>query len=240
VSCIYKIIVRRTDKPDLIYIGQAKDFDRRRRDHLKALRGSRHDNPRLQNLFSKHGAAAFCFEQILICSPDMATRYEQAILDFYIREVGRDVLNIHRKCVTSSCGVKRSAAVRAKISAAKKGKPGRRWTEEEKAKVSATKKGIKLRPEQVEAHRIAMTGRCASEKTRAKMSRSQKLRTDTEETKAKKRDAALLRNQSSEYRSKLRIALTGNKNALGNKHSPEARRKMSIAALHRNVSIPST
>jgi group I intron endonuclease len=193
LSSIYRIVIVRPDGPDAFYIGQARDFSRRRSDHLRALRGARHANPRLQNLFNKHGEIAFRFEALLICAPVLATEYEQLVLDSYIARFGRDVINIRRECVISSAGVKFSDATRAKLSAAKKGKPGRRWTPEQKAKISATKKGVPRKPETIEAHRRAITGKTFSEETRRKMSLAWKGRTISAETRARMSESAKAR-----------------------------------------------
>jgi group I intron endonuclease len=228
---IYRIIVRRPGKPDLYYVGQAIDFSRRDRDHMRHLRGKRHANQRLQALFEKYGADIFSFERLLICAPDTLQCYEQAVLDFYIATFGRRVLNICRECVSSSRGTKRSKQSRALMSAAKKGKPGRIWTPESCAKVSATKKGIPPSRKTIDAGIKARTGSTASLETRAKMSAKHTGRTDSDETKAKK--SAARKNLSAEARANLSTALLGNQNNLGKKHSPETRQKLSIAAKKR-------
>jgi group I intron endonuclease len=193
MSCIYRIVVTRFGQPELYYIGQAKIFDRRKREHLKAARKGRHDNRRLQNLFWKYGSDAFRFEQIVVCSSENATMYEQAILDFYIGIFKSRIINICRQCVTSAAGIRHSVESRANMSAAKKGKPGRRWTDEQKAKVSATKKGKPRKLETIEAHRKAITGKKFTAETRQKMSVAAKGRRLSLETRAKMSASALLR-----------------------------------------------
>lgn len=231
ITCIYRIVVRRPAKPDLFYIGQAMDFHRRKSYHLRDLRGHRHDNNRMQNLFVKYGEEAFSFKNVLVCSPAMTTHYEQAVLDFNVLNFGRKVLNIRRECVSSSAGVKFSAEARANMSAAKKGKPGRRWSEEEKAKVSKKNKGRKHDQKQVDACRLRMTGSKRSVETRIKMSEARKGYVLTEETKAKLRFLAL--NRSSEHKAKISAGLMGNRNCLNRKISEESRRKLSLAAIRR-------
>jgi group I intron endonuclease len=228
---IYRIVARREGKPELFYIGQAIDLDRRERDHFRHLRSGRHDNPRLQAVFDKYGEAIFVFERILICSGDTLANYEQNILDFYVDTVGRHLLNICQKCVTSSAGVRRSADTRARMSAAKKGKPGRLWSIESRLKVSSTKKGIPPSAATIKAGIEARTGSSASTITRARMSASHLGRVDSAETRAKK--SAARKNLSNEGRVNLSIALRGNKNGQGSRRSPESRLKISIAALAR-------
>lgn len=60
-SGIYKI---RNTINDKIYVGSAKDFDKRWKRHLKTLRANKHHNIRLQRSFNIHGELAFVFEII--------------------------------------------------------------------------------------------------------------------------------------------------------------------------------
>lgn len=196
ISTIYKIIVRRENKPELSYIGQAIDFDRRTKDHKKSLKNGHHENSALRNLFAKYGEEAFEFKPLILCLSDQATFYEQLILDAEILRSGRHVLNIRRICVASHAGRKFSASARANMSAAKRGRPGWKWTEEQKASLSLKKKGIAPSPEQCAAHSIKMTGRKASDLTRKKMSESQRKRRHPPETIERIRLAALRREEA--------------------------------------------
>lgn len=193
MSSIYRIVVSRPQQPDIFYIGQASDFSRRRADHLRVLRGNRHENRRLQNLFNKYKESAFYFEVLLICEPATATEYEQIVLNSYIVRFGENIANIRRECVSSSAGIKMSAETRAKLSAAKKGRPGRRWTPEQKAKISATKKGVPRKVETIEAHRKAITGKVFSDETRRKMSIARRRWVISDETRARMSESAKAR-----------------------------------------------
>lgn len=60
-SGIYKI---RNIKNNKIYVGSAKDFDKRWNRHLRLLRTNKHHNIRLQRSFNIHGEQSFVFEII--------------------------------------------------------------------------------------------------------------------------------------------------------------------------------
>jgi group I intron endonuclease len=190
---IYCVTVSRPGKPLLFYIGQAVDLARRQFDHARHLQARRHCNRRLQSLHDKYGSDAFRCEVLLVCSPEELTRYEQAVLDHYLATAGRRVLNIQRQCVVTPRGIRHTARSRANMSAAKKGKPGRLWTEESKAKLRLTKKGKMPSAATITAGIVARLGTRASAQTRAKMSASQRGRVDPPEVRKKKRLAALAR-----------------------------------------------
>lgn len=229
---IYIIVVRRPARPDLFYVGQASNLERRRRDHFRHLRGGRHDNRRLQALFDKHGPEVFSFETVLVCDLAMLASYEQATLNFYLTSVKRRVLNICRECVTSTAGCKMSAATRAKQSAAKKGKPGRIWTAESRAKLSATNAGKKPSAASIQATVDLRTGKPLSLATRQKMSASHVGRKFTDEHKANIKSSRVGA-YTPEVRAAISSAMMGNKNNLGKRHSLETRKKLSAAAIAR-------
>ena len=58
-SGIYKITNKVNNK---IYIGSAKRFKERARDHLRSLKRQKHHNKYLQRSFNEHGSDAFIFE----------------------------------------------------------------------------------------------------------------------------------------------------------------------------------
>lgn len=227
-SGIYTITVRRPSKPDLFYIGQASDLQRRCGDHLRHLRRGTHDNKRLSALFTKYGADAFSINTVLICLPNSLLLYEQSIVDFYVGLFGRRVLNICRKCVASSFGTKMSIVSRSRMSAAKIGKSGRPWTDEQRSKLSEARKGIKPSLSTIQATIAFRTGKALSVETRKKMSASQKGRRISLETRIKMSENAKCR--SPEHLAKISEALKGNRNCVGNRHSAETLLKLSAAA----------
>lgn len=64
------------------YIGQTKDIDRRKYEHLKELKGNYHYNKYLQNTFNKYGVNSFNFNIIEKCNIDNLDEREM----FYIKE----------------------------------------------------------------------------------------------------------------------------------------------------------
>lgn len=63
------------------YIGSSKDIGRRWGEHRRQLRRGVHHAPHLQHAWSKHGAEAFSFRVLLVCSREMLAFYEQSLLD---------------------------------------------------------------------------------------------------------------------------------------------------------------
>lgn len=232
---IYRIVVRRQTGSELYYIGQSIDLERRQVDHLRHLRGGRHDNPRLQALFRKYGESSFLFEVLLICESSNLLIYEQSILDLYITYFCGAVVNILRECVASPKGMKRSDEARARMSAAKKGKPGRSWTPESRSKVSATKKGHAPARSAVEAAIVARSAKSVSAATREKMSAAQKGRRHSLESRAKMSAVRKVIYESPDARARLSLSLLGNRNGAGHKVSAAARQKMSVAAIRREA-----
>lgn len=135
---IYRITVHRDGKPDAYYIGQAAVFAERRRRHFNALRGGYHRNKRLQRAFVKYGENAVSFEVLLVCEPSSLLLYEQAVLDAY---ADRPLYNVHRQCVATPLGTRRSLEARAKMSSAHLGVP---LSPEHRAKIGAAFKGRKI------------------------------------------------------------------------------------------------
>lgn len=134
---IYKIFFL---DPTHFYIGSTFSLQKRFRDHRNDLRRKCHRNEKLQRAWNKYGEEAFHFEIVeLVASLDVLIEREQYYLDAL-----KPYYNI---CPTaqSTRGVKRSAEIRAKLSAAHKGQTppnkGVPMSPESKAKLSAAKKG---------------------------------------------------------------------------------------------------
>lgn len=124
-GAIYRIEISRGDRPSSFYFGQSVNSKERWRQHLRALRAGRHDNTRMQRSFMKYGESAFSFSVILVCEPTTAamTLYEQAILDFYLTELGDGrIMNVMRQCVNTHLGVKRRPESIERLAAALRGK----------------------------------------------------------------------------------------------------------------------
>jgi group I intron endonuclease len=232
VAGIYRISVQRPDGSSALYFGQSSNCKKRFSDHIKTLRGNRHDNSRLQRSFNKYGESAFSFDVVVICRVCDLTMYEQAFVDAYASD---DMLNIMRECVTSSRGVKRSAEFIAKMSAARKGRVMGPCSEATKAKISAGNKGRVRSPELRAAIGAAQKGRKVSEETRAKMSAAHKGQKMSETARQKMGTSAKARMANPLTRAKLSSAMMGNRNMVGKTIPVETRIKMAQSAKRREA-----
>ncbi len=157
-SGIYQITCLANSK---IYIGSAKNIRMRWKLHRTHLRmGISHNKP-MQKAWDKYGELFFSFEVLELCNADGLAVTEQRWLDLkkpFVRGVGFNVL----ATAYSSVGLKHSPEVIArlsemakkrdhshlrKMSAAQKGKPGKKgvsgwaWTEAHKKAASERRKG---------------------------------------------------------------------------------------------------
>lgn len=78
ISGIYKITCVPTGK---FYIGSAKDIYRRWWRHKGELNTGKHNNGYLQNAYKKYGEAAFVWEVVETCPPELLLETEQHYLD---------------------------------------------------------------------------------------------------------------------------------------------------------------
>ena len=130
-----------------IYIGQSKNIEARWKQHYKRFPPDQ-----------------YSYEVLLACDDDCLDFFERAFVDGY---------DSHRNGLNKTIGgtdIKvryPDAETRAKISAARKGKPR---SEETKAKMSAAKKGKPMCESTKSKLLEANLGRKASEETRRKMS----------------------------------------------------------------------
>jgi group I intron endonuclease len=124
------------------YIGSAVNVSKRWRDHLRELERGIHHSKYLQRSFAKHGEQSFVFKVLLACSKENLLHYEQSLIDFYKPEFNS------RPTAGSQFGFRHSAASRKRMSESRpkdfSPMKGRKHTEEAKAKVSATKTGVKF------------------------------------------------------------------------------------------------
>lgn len=63
------------------YVGQARNIEKRRADHLSMLRRGKHTNRRFQRAFIRDGEGAFCFEVLCYCDVSRLCDAEQRFLD---------------------------------------------------------------------------------------------------------------------------------------------------------------
>ena len=175
---VYKITNTANGK---IYLGQAVDIQKRFKHHKSRLSNNKHQNKHLQRAYNQYGASAFTFEPILYCDESLLNEYEVDLIflsESYKPEIG------YNKTMGGEGG-QPTEEVKAKISAATKGKKKKPLTEEHRAKISAANKGKVLSEETRANISTANKGKVFSEETRAKISATLKDRIITEETKAK-------------------------------------------------------
>lgn len=124
---IYKIINLTNKK---IYIGSAKKFSRREREHFNNLKLNKHCNKLLQNAYNKYGKDSFKFEKIAYCPDEYLIKLEQ----WFINNLNPDY-NICR-IAGNKLGVKMSEETKIKISNSNKNKVKYIPTQETKDKIS--------------------------------------------------------------------------------------------------------
>ena len=213
-SGIYKITIN-----NKLYVGYAKNFEKRKNKHYKMLIGKKHINPYLQNSFIKYNE--FNFDIIEECAEDELEEKEM----FWIKELDTfegDGYNLTAGGGGFLGGIHTEEAKR-KISEAGK---GRTLSAEHKRKLSETHKGKTLSVE---------TKRKISEANKGNQNNLGKKR--SAETRRKMSEAQKGKTFSAEHKRKLSEACKGNQNSLGYKHSVETRIKMSEAGKGKTFSV---
>ena len=108
ISAIYKI--QSVAFPEKEYIGSSVDIKKRWRDHLRDLKLSKHQNPKIQRHYDKYGKDDFVFIIIEPCFPEFLIIREQ----YYI-----DTLNPYfniRRVADSNLGMKLSEETKKRMS----------------------------------------------------------------------------------------------------------------------------
>ena len=148
---IYKITNLTNNK---VYIGQTIDFNKRKQEHINALKAKRHKNAHLQSAWEKYGQDSFKFdllETLIDCTNDELTLREQYWIDCY---GGLNSKNTYNKREAGNSGTF-SEEVKQRICESVRGRTmsedakeklrqanlGRHHTEETKQKISASMKG---------------------------------------------------------------------------------------------------
>lgn len=147
------------------YIGSAVNFSSRWGVHIHHLRNGTHHNKPLQNSFKKHGESAFIFKKIVLCDEKNLLVYEQLCIDRLnpaynvARIAGRTTGYKHSPETKSKFHLRTKAkmtdAVRAKISAANRGKS---ISVEQRTKISNSMIGVKHTSERREKQSSAKVG----------------------------------------------------------------------------------
>jgi group I intron endonuclease len=205
-SGIYVITNAITKK---VYIGSALYLRGRCAHHEKRLGLNAHKNTHLQAAWNKYGPDAFVFTILLYCDPTNLIFFEQRAIDGYMTRHGRSVLYNLTLVAGSNLGTKRSDETKAKMSISRR---GILHSEETKRLFSETRKGRRLSPE-----------------TKAKLSKVHKGRFVSEETKRKTSLALMGHKHSPETIEKIRATSKGRNK--GRVVSPEVRAKMSLARM---------
>ena len=160
ISGIYKILCIGSGKP---YIGSAVCLNSRWACHRNLLRNKKHSNKHLQNSWNKYGEDSFVFSVIENCPNNGLRNREQYWIDLY--KAYDPLLGMNNSPTASTTigfrhseGTKKflsdiaktrgyPAHFRAYAEAHRgepghsKGKPGKKWTEEEKKAASESRKG---------------------------------------------------------------------------------------------------
>jgi group I intron endonuclease len=119
-----------------VYVGSSADVDARWYYHRRLLRLNKHDSPKLQNSWNKHGEDAFKFEIIEpVTNLIHLVAIEQTFIDYYkAAESGYNVVPT-AGMPPSRLGLKATAETKAKMSASMKKRNG--FSEEHQAKLIA-------------------------------------------------------------------------------------------------------
>jgi group I intron endonuclease len=167
IYCITNIITNK------VYIGSTVNLHRRCLAHKRDLRQNNHHSPKLQASWNKYGEAAFIFTVLVECMKDNLVELEQIFIDkFEASTKGYNVFSVAGLSVIKHKGTK----------------PGRKHSEETKAKMSASGIGKKKKPlteEHKEKLRQFNLGRIFSAEVREKVAASKRGKPMSEETKAK-------------------------------------------------------
>lgn len=95
---------------DRVYIGSAKNFKKRKKDHFDKLKSNCHGNKYLQNFVSKYGIENIDFKVLATCPSEYCIKLEQWFLNQYSNK-----FNI-RLIAESNYGLKASEETKQKMS----------------------------------------------------------------------------------------------------------------------------
>ncbi len=130
-----------------VYVGQTKNFNRRKKQHFQELKVFKHRNSFLQNIYNKYGKDGLIFIPFLECEKQLLNKYE---LETAMSLNKEDLINLG---VIGGSIETMSSDTKLKIGVANKGK---KHTEEAKKKMSESRKGKKL-PRRTEEQKKRMS-----------------------------------------------------------------------------------
>ena len=174
-SGIYQIINILNRK---IYVGSTNDFKDRKSEHFSALRSNRHDNPHLQNAWTKYGPHVWSFEILEFAPVEKLEEVEQKYLNL-LWDGGKTCYNIAKYVRKPSLGLPKSKETKRKMSLSKK---GRKFTDEHKRNLSFSHLGQRASEHQKQVCRDRSLGNKFSlghkhsNETKRKMSEAKKKR----------------------------------------------------------------
>ena len=181
------------------YVGQSRDCLHRFQQHRNGLRNGNHRNAYLQNAWKVHGEAAFTFAVACVCMESQLDELETRFMSEYgalDRARGynmegvvfgakrRDATTV-AKLRAANLGKTLSAEHRAKLSVSRRLRAP--YSEETKAKISASRKLYKLTPEQKARIGASNKGKRRTAEQRAALSAAHKGFRPTDETRDKLR-----------------------------------------------------
>lgn len=158
-SGVYRIVCVPTGRQ---YVGQSENVTKRLRTHRLRLEQGRHENPKLQNAWDKHGSASFVFEPLLF---DEAQHLD-ALESILLATLSDRDFNVALAPSAPMRGRHHSESTRKQMSQAHTGK---KKTEEHKARIAAAHTGLRPSGETKAKIAAALRGRKASVEHRAKI-----------------------------------------------------------------------
>jgi len=152
-----------------IYIGSSVHIHRRWKGHRNHLKNNTHENNKLQNSWNKYGADAFELCILSQCSKEELIPKEQCYIDFLgmqnlynLEPTSKNKLyttgTTKEKISRAHKGKVLTEEHKAKLSAAKIGKPRAPYTAETCRRISESKKGVPNSPEHNEKVRKSLIG----------------------------------------------------------------------------------
>lgn len=207
-----------------MYIGSAQNLSTRKKQHFTSLKRGTHHNKHLQNHYNKYGEFDLHF-QILEFIPDKTKLIEQE--QFYIDKfkIEYKLFNFCLQIPNSQLGLKRSEETKIKIGNKSR---GRKHTDSTKQIISI--KNSNPSEKTIQKRKNSRIGIKHSEETKEKIRVASKKHKHSEETKQRIREKHYGNKATLETKIKMSNSHKGNKNALGMKHTEEAKKKMSDAS----------
>ena len=167
-----------------IYVGSAKEFEKRFGAHLGDLRDGKHRNPHLQHSYNKYGKESFEFIEFEVLGEydkDVYFAEENSVMEM-LRANGEKLFNIARAEGGWTFATKeRKAEIGQKISKTLKDKASKMSEEERKEIFGKGKKDIPLSENRKRELSKYWTGKTKSEETKKRMSDAQKNNPKNEE-----------------------------------------------------------